>query len=154
MLARFGKYGKIWTFPSFFPHFMTFTGSCIFIPSLVMAWTCFGPNSAFCVAGLETYLGWLTKVLTDVTLDGHTGHLNVDTFGAETLSSYYILFKHSGDTSVHLRHPYHRTTGSGKRDKRTRTWCDSLCGQLVTFNKAIWFPAFVLLQVVSTCTFC
>lgn len=51
------------------------------------------------VAGLETFLGWLTKVLNEFTSEGHKDrskvHLDMDTHGAETVSSYSGLDTHS-----------------------------------------------------------
>lgn len=51
------------------------------------------------VTGLETFLGWLTKVLNEFTSEGHEDrskvHLDMDTHGAETVSSYPGLDTHS-----------------------------------------------------------
>lgn len=65
----------------------------------------------FFLTGLETFLGWLTKALNDFTSEGHKDrpqvHLTVDTYGAETLSSYPGLDTHS---HTHWEEDYWRHT--------------------------------------------
>lgn len=134
-------------------------------------------------AGLETFLGWLTKALNDFMTEGHKDgpevHLNMDTYGAETLSSYPGL-----DTQTHTWHTHTHTLRRGLMEafvprgrhrnfllflKDTLTWqmshsgsedTESLCWQVfcdnvVMFhNKAILDSASALLQDVSTCTLC
>lgn len=75
-------------------------------------------SSAFCVAGLETYPGWLTKALTDFTsnvparwtqslLDTSIWtHLVLRHWAAKT----FYLHTHRAHDCVHPRHSDHRTT--------------------------------------------
>lgn len=72
MLARLGKYGQIQAFPFFFvPSRHSDHLELALIHCLVTWQTCFCKCliTVFCITGLETFLGWLTKAPNDFTND-------------------------------------------------------------------------------------
>ncbi len=119
MLARLGKYGQTRAFSILhFTHIDRMLSSVDLINLYMSVCLTAGVFFFLVFTGPETFLGWLTKALNDLTSGGHEDrpkvHLNMDTYGAETLSSYPGLDTHTY-THTHT-HTHTHTLGTGLRE--------------------------------------